>query len=186
MAGCAGSKQLQQQSDPNAEFTKIVLSSEQIHAPSGDMSARLPSTWVMLDPEKLESPQVFAMACNPEYTLSLIFSEVQLDNAAKTILGRDGLRGLCDASFQRRLKRSNGRAEILGDIEEFAIGKKRFGAFTYTTDSMRTLTRIAVFSTSTHVYECTITHLAFRERELPSPKLLQTVHQIILGSIEGQ
>jgi hypothetical protein len=186
IAGCTAPRQAQQTNDLDASFTKITLSQEQIHSPSGDMSARLPEEWVLLDPEKLESPQVFSMACNPEYTLSLIFSEVPLDAGAKGILSRDGLRGLCEASFQRRVKRSSGRAEMVGDVEEFSIGKKRFGAFTYTTDSNKTLTRIALFNTSAHIYECAITQLPFRADDLPGEKLLRTVHQIILGSIESE
>ena len=186
IAGCTAPRQVQQTSDLDASFAKITLSREQIHSPSGDMSARLPENWVLLDPEKLEAPQVFSMACNPEYTVSLIFSEAPLDGSAKGVLTRDGLRGLCEASFQRRVKRSNGRAEMMGEMEEFSIGKKRFGAYIYTTDSSLTMTRVAVFNTSAHIYECAITQLPFRESELPSEKLLRTIHQIILGSIESE
>jgi hypothetical protein len=54
----------------------------------------------------------------------------------------------------------------------------------YTTDSMQTMTRVAVFFTNYHLYECSITHLTFGEKELPDPRTLREMHQIILGGIE--
>lgn len=183
-AGCFGAKQTQQTEASSEQLPAITLATEQIHSPSGDMAARLPADWVMLDAGLLESPQVFAVACNPQYTLSAIFSEAQADNVARNILSRDGLRGLVDASFQRHMKRSNGRAQMIGDPEEFAIGRRRFAAYSYSTDSLGTITRVAVFYTNTHVYECALTHLTFNASDLPSAKALRGIHQLILGGIE--
>jgi hypothetical protein len=69
-------------------------------------------------------------------------------------------------------------------VEQFTIGQRKFGAYMYTTDSMQTITRVAVFFTNYHLYECTITHLTFGEKELPDPRTLRDMHQIILGGIE--
>lgn len=182
-AGCFGTKQTVR-TDTAEPGPALALSAEQIHSPSGDMAARLPKEWVTVDAEQLESPQVFAIACDPAYTLSVIFSETPADNAARSILARNGLQGLVDASFQRHVKRSRGRAEITGETEEFAIGRRRFAAYTYTTDSMMTLTRVAVFYTNTHVYECALTHLTFNSQELTNARSFRGIHQLILGSIE--
>lgn len=183
IAGCTGARQTQQTEETTA-IPSITFSSDQLHSPSGDMSARIPKGWVMIDAEKLESPQVFAVACNPEYSISVIFSEAPVDNAARGIFSRDGLKGLVDASFQRHMKRSRGRAAMAGDVEEFAIGRRQFAAYTYSTDSMKTLTRVAVFFTNAHLYECAITHLTFNTQDLPNEKALRSIHQLILGSIE--
>jgi hypothetical protein len=183
MAGCTGSRQTQQ-TDEAAGVPQIAFAPDQIHSPSGDMSARVPKGWVLLDAEKLESPQVFAVACDPAYTISVIFSEAPVDNVARGIFSRDGLKGLVDASFQRHFKRSHNRAAMVGDIEEFAIGRRQFAAYTYSTDSMQTVTRVAVFFTNSHLYECAITHLTFNAHDLPNEKTVRGIHQLILGSIE--
>jgi glucose/arabinose dehydrogenase len=183
LAGCTGGRQTQQ-SDDGSGIPQITFAADQIHSPSGDMSARVPKGWVMLDAEQLEAPQVFAVACNPEYTMSVIFSEAPVDNAARGIFSRDGLKGLVDASFQRHLKRSQGRAVMAGETEEFAIGRRQFAAYSYSTDSLHTMTRVAVFFTNSHLYECAITHLTFSARDLPSEKTVRNLHQLILGSIE--
>lgn len=184
LAGCTGASQSGTQDDATGAAPPITFANDQIHSPSGDMTARVPKGWVTLDVEKLESPQVFAMTCDPAYTVSVIFSETPVDNTARGIFSRDGLRGLVDASFQRHRKRSNGRAAMIGAVEEFAIGRRQFAAYTYSTDSMATVTRVAVFFTNAHLYECAITHLTFSARELPNDRTLRTIHQLVLGSIE--
>jgi len=184
LTGCFSTKQAQRAETVAEPAPALAFSPEQIHSPSGDMAARLPLDWVMIDARQLESPQIFAMACDRNYTLSVIFSETQTDNIARTILAREGLRGLVDVSFQRHLKRSRNQAQMVGEAEEFAIGRRRFAAYTYTTDSSLTLTRVAVFYTNSHVYECALTHLTFTASDIVAARSLRNIHQLILGTIE--
>jgi hypothetical protein len=185
LAGCASTKNVQQEDDDfYSKFPPLALSSELIHSPGGDLTARIPKDWITIDPEKLESPQIFAAACNPDYTVSLIFSELQLDNTVRSIFDREGLKGVAELDIQRRQRRSNGRLQQIGETEEFAIGRRKFGAFTYSTDSSKTLTRVAVFSTGTKLYSCAITHLTFNDHEIPSAQTMREMHQIVLGGME--
>lgn len=186
ISGCIGSQQtVQTEGDEfNSKFPAVTVSDSRIHSPTGDMSARLPDGWVTLDVGKLESPELFAVACNPEYTVSLVFSAAAVDNSARKGFDRGGMIGLAEASFERHRKRSAGRAAIVSDVEEFAIGRRRFGAYSYTTDSMRTMTRVAVFYTASNLYECAVTHLTFTDRDLPTPKTMREIHQLVLASVE--
>lgn len=186
MAGCTGPKQAQREEDDDffSQFPLVKLSADVIHSPQGDMTARLPQGWVMLDAGELHTPGVFAAACDTAYTISLIFSEVPVDAAVRDGYNRRGLKGLGEASFQRRQKRSESRAQLVGEIEEFAIGRRNFTAYTYSTDSMKTLTRTAVFFTNSHLYECAVTHLTFSDRELPTPRAMADIHELVLGTIE--
>jgi hypothetical protein len=186
VAGCIGSQQtMQTEGDEfNSKFPVLTVSDARIHSPTGDMSARLPQGWVSLDAEKLETPEIFAVACNPEYTVSLIFSASPVDNAARKGFDRGGMAGLAEASFERHRKRSAGRATLQAEFEEFTIGRRRFGAYTYSTDSMRTMTRVAVFYTASNLYECAVTHLTFTDRDLPSLKTMREIHQLVLATVE--
>jgi hypothetical protein len=185
VAGCTGPKQAQKEDDDFfTKFPLVTLSNDVIHSPEGDMTARLPEGWVMIDAGALHAPGVFAAACDTAYTVSLIFSEVPVDAAVREGFSRRGLKGLGEASFQRRQKRSNNRAQLVGDVEEFAIGRRLFTAYTYSTDTMKTLTRTAVFFTNSHLYECAVTHLTFNNRELPSRRVMGEIHELVLGTIE--
>lgn len=186
LVGCIGAQQTVQSEaeDFSSRFPAVTVSDSRVHSPTGDMSARLPAGWVTLDVEELEAPELFAVACNPDYTISLLFSAAAVDNSARKGFDRGGMVGLAEASFERHRKRSDGRAVMVADIEEFAIGRRRFGAYTYSTDSMRTLTRVAVFYTASNLYECAVTHLTFTDRDLPNLKTMREIHQLVLASVE--
>lgn len=184
LSGCIGTQKAAVAEDTSLKFPAIVVSDERVHSPSGDMSARLPDGWVTLDVGKLSSPELFAMACNTNYTLSLMFSAIGVDNAARRGFDRGGMAGLAEASFERHRKRSAGRARMVSEVEEFAIGRRRFGAYTYSTDSLQTLTRVAVFYTATNLYECAVTHLTFTDRDLPTLKTMREIQQLVLATIE--
>ncbi len=184
VSGCLFGSRATRQPEPPPVSPLVTLSSEQIHSPTGDMSARVPLDWVLLEADKLESPQIFAAAANPSYSLSLIFSEAPNDNATRSAYLRDGLQGVLSISFQRKVKRSNGRATMVGQPEDLMVGRKRFVAYLYTTDSMQSLTRVALFNTSSHIYECALTHLTFRADSLPGMAQLREIHQTVLGGID--
>ncbi len=186
VSGCAGSRETTQVKQEVFEdrVPVVQLATEQIHSPSGDMTARLPRQWVTLDPGALEMPQAFTVACNPDYTVAVIFSEIPLDNAMRDGYGRNGMKGLLQVSFDQRKKQLGEQVQLVGQMEEFAIGQRRFGAYTYTTDSSFTTTRVAMFYTDFHLYESAITHLTFHQFELPSPETLREIQQIILSSVE--
>lgn len=186
IGGCIGTQKTVQPdpSELGPKFPAVTVSDDRVHSPSGDMSARIPDGWVTLDVEKLDSPELFVVACNPDYTISLIFSAIGVDNAARKGFDRGGMAGLAEASFERHRKRSAGRAKMVSELEEFTIGRRRFGAYTYSTDSMQTLTRVAVFYTAANLYECAVTHLTFTDRDLPTLKTLREIQQLVLATVE--
>ncbi len=185
IAGCAAPQQTQKPVDDFAlKFPAAVLGQDMVHSPGGDMTARIPQGWVTMEVERLEAPRVFSVACDPEYTMSLIFCEVPVDNSIRNSFELEGMTGLIDASFMRRQRNSGGRLQKARGIEEVTVNSRKFGLYNYTTDSTGSMTRVAVFFTNTHLYECAITHLPFSENELPSAEVLDEVHRIVLASVE--
>jgi hypothetical protein len=189
ISGCTGSSRgLDGSKTPGdflAELPPVMISPTAIvHSPNGDMSARIPHEWILIDATQLEMPEVFAVACDPDYTMSLVFSETPVDDAARRGYRSSGVRGLAEAGFQRRRARSADPIQLVGQIEEFAIGRRLFSAYTYSSDSMHTITRAAVFITDSHMYECAITHLTFSGKDLPDQPTIRDIHQLVLGTIE--
>lgn len=180
--GCFAPRATQQ--GPPANVPAVVLSSEQLTSPSGELSTRLPRDWITLDARQFEEPQIFVVACNPTYTMSVIVSESPIDQGMRSRFEKDGEKGLVEMSFEKRQRRSNGRATMVGDIQEFAIGPRRFSAYTYTTDSSRTLTRVAVFFTPRNFFECAMTQLTFGSGDIPDLATMVYLHQVILGGME--
>ncbi len=185
-AACAAPKETvpTEEEDFFAMIPAVDLSDEVVYSPAGDMKARLPQDWVTLDDARFQDPEIFAVACDPHYTMTIVFSEVPLDDVLVNIFRSKGMVGLLQANFKERVERLGGVPPKLLKAEEFALGQRKFGAYTFTTDSSLTSTRVALFYTRKHLYECTITQLPYTEGELPTNEKIKDVHQIVLGGIE--
>ncbi|MBX7216703.1 MAG: hypothetical protein K1X90_06985 [Candidatus Kapabacteria bacterium] len=160
----------------------VQLSADAVHSPAGDMTVKIPVGWVAMDIEQLQTPQVFSVACDPSYTMSLVMGEIPMDNNVRAAYDASGLKGLAEISFQRRWKGSQSRARMEGLVEEFELGKRRFAAYSYTTDGGATLTRVAVFFTATRLYECAIANLTFTDREPADAKMMEEILRLVLAS----
>lgn len=181
--GCPSPKQVVKPVDTVAVAPPIVqLSADLVHSPGGDMTVRIPAGWVTMDVEQLQTPQVFSVACNPGYTMSLVMGEIPVDNSVRAAYDANGLKGLAEASFQRRWKGSQSKATMVGFVEELELGKRRFATYAYSTDDTATLTRVAVFFTTTHLYECAITNLTFSDGEPAAPQTMQEILRLVLAS----
>lgn len=182
--GCPSPKQVVKSADTVAVAPPIVeLSADLVHSPGGDMTVRIPAGWVTMDVEQLQAPQVFSVACNPGYTMSLVMGEIPVENNVRAAYDANGLKGLAEVSFQRRWKGSQSKAQMVGIVEELELGKRRFATYAYSTDDAATITRVAVFFTTTHLYECAITNLTFSDGEPASLQTMQEILRVVLASV---
>lgn len=135
-----------------------------------------------MDIEQLQTPQVFSVACNPGYSMSLVVGEIPVDNGVRAAYDAGGLKGLAEVSFQRRWKGSGSKAQMVGLSEELTIGQRRFATYSFTTDGGQTTTHAAVFFTTTRLYECAITNLTFSDAEPASTKVMQEILRLVMAS----
>lgn len=191
LSGCfGGSRELRPPNTPGPDdfvssLPPVSISSTlTVHSPHGDLVARLPSGWVLVDPVELELGNVFAVGCDPRYTMSIVFREMIVDDEMRRAFRRQRHIGLAETSFQRRQWKVGGTAMLRQQIEQFSIGRRTFSAYSYTVDSARTITRVAVFVAGSHVYECAITQLTFSGDQAPDQRTLTDIHQLVLGTIE--
>ena len=189
LLSCAAQKEAvneeQEPEDIWSMIPAVELSDDVVYSPAGDMRAHLPEDWIALDAMRFGNPDIFAGACDPDYTMAVVFSSVPLDPDLGDVFRRSGMIGLLKKNFQDRVERiGDWYSPLLIDAEEFALGRRRFGAYTFTTDSSLSMTRVGMFYTRKNLYECAITHLPYSESELPDIIKLKEIHQIVLGGIE--
>lgn len=189
LASCAAQKEVVSEEEEPEDIWSMIpaveLSDDVVYAPAGDMRAHLPEDWIALDATRFGNPDIFAVACDPDYSMAVVFSSVPLDPDLGDIFRRSGMMGLLKKNFQDRAERiDEWYSPLLIDAEEFALGRRRFGAYTFTTDSSLSVTRVGMFYTRKNLYECAITHLPYSESELPEIVKLKEIHQIVLGGIE--
>ena len=186
--GCGAEKEIVKE-EPSIEeiiasIPPIELSEDDlVYSRAGDLRAALPESWIALDALGFRIPELFVVACDPDYSMTLLFSEIPLGKELGRAYQEGGMAGLAREHFRDRTERSGGMALELVESGEFTIGRRRFFAYLYTNDGMVTCTRVALFYTQKNLYECTITHLPYSESELPSRERMQEIHQIVLGGI---
>ncbi|MCE7936164.1 MAG: hypothetical protein DYG96_16475 [Chlorobi bacterium CHB2] len=141
----------------------VQLSADAVHSPAGDMTVKIRRLRRLAE----DGPHLVGG---------------QARGNVRAAYDASGLKGLAEISFQRRWKGSQSRARMEGLVEEFELGKRRFAAYSYTTDGGATLTRVAVFFTATRLYECAIANLTFSDNDPADPKAMEEILRLVLAS----
>lgn len=174
-----------EQSGAVAPRPSIPMSEEIVRSEQGDMIAFLPDAWFFMDVREKVSSSVFAVAVNPDYTASLVFSELRRDDALDEVFGREGLIGVARASFLRRERKTAGLVKNTGSFDVRSLGTKKFGVYEYTGANDAFPTRVAVFRSSLgNYYECTLAPLPFTGRTLPSKEEMEKIYSSVLTTID--
>lgn len=191
LSGCIIVKGLdgEQQAQASVVAPKPVLpmSDELIRSESGDMIAFLPEAWFFMDVNDKVSSSVFAVAVNPEYTASLVFSELRKDDAIEEAFQKEGLIGVARASFQKRERKTAGLVKNAGGFDIRTLGTKQFGIYEYSDAGAGDVlpTRVAVFRSALgNFYECTLATLPFTGRKVPTTEDLEKIYQSVLATID--
>ena len=187
LGGCRAEKEVVREptiEEIIASIPPIELSEDElVYSRAGDLRAALPREWVSLDALSFGIPELFVVACDADYSMTLLLSEIPIDRELGQAYQEGGMLALVKAHFEERKGRAE--PEVLELIQggEFTIGRRRFYGYLYTQDEGVTYTRVVLFATGRNLYECTLTHLPYSESELPSVERLQEIHQIILSGI---
>lgn len=163
----------------------VPMSEELIRSAPGDMIAFLPEEWFFMDVEDKVSSNVFAVAVNPTYTASLVFSEMRHDDGIEVVYGKEGLIGVARASFQRRERKTAGVVKNVGNFDTRTLGTKQFGVYEYVHIGEVISTRVAVFRSSLgNFYECTLATLPFTGRTLLTNDEMEKIYFSVLATID--
>ncbi len=159
---------------PDEEFSKeftllpktsIPISDESIRSDKGDMIAFLPVGWQLIDTENKEPSNIFAIAVNPEYTLSIVFSKLTNKFDVAQTLKTEGLLGVAMKCFENKKIKSLNNIRLLGDYEPLKNGLNKFYVFKYENLSNKLVGKSAIFVTPlSEVYEFSLIELDIKEK----------------------
>jgi hypothetical protein len=163
---------------------ELVMGEEPVRTPEGDMIALLPEGWLLLDAKDQVSSDIVAVAVNPEYTLSAVFSLIPAAASTQESLDQEGLLGLARNSFNKHARKTAGTAKLLGTYAVAEYGVRQFGTYEFSTaGSLRT--RCAVFtSTLGHNYEFALVPMNVAGRDVPPDVVQQQAFRSILATIQ--
>lgn len=127
---------------------EIEMSDELVRTRTGDMIALLPKGWFFLDTKGQESSDIFAVAVNPDYTVSAVFASIPNSESSKEMLEKEGVLGLARASFNKHARKTANSTKLIGTYSTAELGPRRFGCYEFSTSGGSMRTRCAVFSSS--------------------------------------
>lgn len=172
------------QDAPLSPQAELPMSEELVRTRQGDMIALLPQGWVFIDTKQSTSPDIVAVAVNPEYTLSVVFSNLTSAQTTQEELQREGMLGLARVAFNKHNKKSGGVAKLIGTYELANLGPRKFGLYDFTVNSSAR-TRCAVFTSSIgEHYEVAVVPMNVTGRDIPADSLQRKVFRSILSTVQ--
>lgn len=163
----------------------IEMSDEYIRSKKGDMIAFLPKDWFLVDVSEKASPEIFAVAVNPDYTLSLVFSNIRITEAKSAVIKKEGLLGLARLSFDKRTQKTGASVKQVGKYNLIKIGPQSFAEYEFIASNSTNLIKTAVFASSIdEYYEFSIVPLNIRGNQSFPAKEINEIFNSVLATIQ--
>lgn len=189
LVGCIIVKEKVPDEEFTTEFTilekpSIPIGDEAIRSERGDMIAFLPNGWFFVDTEDKAPSSVFAIAANPEYSLSIVFS--RLTNKIDVIgtIRNEGLLGIAKRSFELKQIKSLNSVRLVGNFEPIKNGTQKFYVFKYENISNNLFGKSAVFVTPLNeVYEYSLLQIDATEKNSITQTEFDNIFFSVLSTI---
>lgn len=163
----------------------IPLSETMVRSAKGDMIAFLPKGWFFIDPKERVSPDIIAVAMNPEYNMSAVFSVIRHSATVQEAYENEGLYGLARISLAKRERKTAGIVRQVGKYQKINIGPQEFVKYEYSTTGGAIKAKSAVFiSTANEFYEFSLIPMIVDDNMLPSFMETDEIFTSILTGIK--
>ncbi len=172
---------------PSAATPKpeIKMSNKIVRTATGDMMALLPEGWFFIEVDGNLSSEVFAVAVNPEYTMSAVFSQLRKSDEIQEIVDKEKQLGLARAVFSKHEARANGNMKLSDKYHLTEIGLQKFGSFSFIKAKDNTYGTSAVFISSIdEYYEFSLVTMSINNNIQPSKNEFDKVYRSILATLK--
>lgn len=164
---------------------EVPMSDNIIRSKTGDMIAFLPTGWSLIDVKDKVSSDVIAVAVNPEYTLSAVFSHFRTGDKSNTVYQNEGLLGLARLSLAKHERKTSGSVNQIGKYYTVELGKNKFAKYDFSSTNGAIVTRVAVFaSVINEFYEFALIPMDFSGNQLPPSDEVDKIFRSIMTSIK--
>ncbi len=164
---------------------EIAMASEIIRSNQGDMISYIPKDWFLIDIDDRKSSGIIAVAVNPEYSLSAVFSLIRSNNILDQTIEKEGVLGLARMSLERHKRKTAGDIKLMGQYQEITLGTKNFVRYKMSTTGGALSTDVVVFKTTTgNYYEFALIPMDVLGKPLPAQPDIDKIFNSIVASIQ--
>jgi len=163
----------------------VKMSDKIVRAVRGDMIASLPENWFFIEPTGGVSADIFAIAVNPDYTMSAIFSHIKKTSEMTEIVDKEGLIGLARMTFNRHNTKSSVGINLVDNYQILDFSNQKFGSYTFVNSQNNTFGSSAVFVSSINeYYEFSLVTMNFTNNDLPTRIEFDRTFNSILATLK--
>ncbi|MCL5991150.1 MAG: hypothetical protein M1419_03495 [Bacteroidetes bacterium] len=164
---------------------EIPMSDKLVRSKKGDIIAFLPQEWFFVNVEEKASADVFAVAVNPDYTLSAVFSTIRKNDITDSIVNKEGLLGLARTSLNYHENKTAGAVKQVGKYSMMQLGTMSFAKYNYSNSSGALVSQTAVFKSSINqYYEFALIPMNITGKPLPSQIEIDKIFNSIVATIQ--
>lgn len=164
---------------------EISMSETIIRSNKGDMLSNIPVGWFFVDVEERISQDVIAVAVNPDYTLSAVFSTIRHSEMFDTEYEKDGLFGIARVSFAKRERKTAGAVKLIGKYQNLQLGNKEFVKYEFSNSGGALSGRAAVFVSSVgEFYEFSLIPMEMTGKPIPEAREFDKIFRSFLAAVQ--
>ena len=164
---------------------EIPMSDKLVRSSKGDMIAYLPEGWDFIDLQEKTSPDVFAVAVNPEYTLTAVFSSIRKNDKSDTAFAKEGLLGIARISLTNHQTKSGDAVKQIGNFMNIQMGAMTFAKYESSTVAGILSAQTAVFVSSINqYYEFALVPMNITGKTQPTQPESNKIFNSILSTIQ--
>jgi len=168
-----------------AKKSKIKMSDKIVRTELGDMIASIPEGWFFIEPEGTISSEVFAIAVNPDFTLSAVFSRIKKTNEIIDIVDKEGIIGLARVSFTKHTTKNFNATIIVDNYHIYDSNSQDFAVYSYTKLKRNTFGKSAAFISSINeYYEFSLVTMNFTSNDPPTLTQFDDIFYSILTTLK--
>jgi hypothetical protein len=164
---------------------EIDMSDEIVRSKQGDIISFIPKDWFFVDVKEDVSSDIFAVAVNPDYTLSAVFSVLRKSDQVDKTIEKEGLLGLARLSYTRRERKSAGSVILAGKYQPLEIGTNAFFKYEFTSRGGTLKAQAVVFKSSLNqFYEFALIPMDFTGKTIPPQEEIDKTFRSIVTTIK--
>lgn len=164
---------------------EITMSDVIIRSNKGDFISFIPENWFLVDLEDRISSDIIAVAVNPEYSLSAVFSQIRANDQINRIVKKEELLGLARMSLAKREKKTAGAIKQSGKYIPIKIGRQKFVRYDYLSNANPLPSSSIVFISSTgNFYEFSLLPMDVKGYQNIDKKEYEKILRSIISTIK--
>jgi hypothetical protein len=174
--------------DPEVEVSpkpRLPMSDKMVRSEDGDFISFIPGGWFFVDVDDEVSGDIIAVAMNPDYNLSAVFSRIRNNASVKSTVEKEGLFGLARLALNSRESKSAGIVKQVGNYQQMNLGPLEYVKYEFSSTGGAIIAKSAVFvSQLGHYYEFALLPMDVDGARIPPEQEINEVFQSILASIK--